>query len=117
MSTVLHQKWFWTAAVVGGVVLYYVLNKCISRKDWRRREKALRWMIDQQLCYGKPNVKLHVISTIEDWEKIEHQFLDDVDSCKLMGLDCEWVTQNDYVGKVKVGAKYLICCEYFSLFS
>jgi hypothetical protein len=101
MSSMLwHHKWFLTASVVFGGVLYFALNTFLSRKDSRKRLKTLRKLIDQQLCFGKPNVKLHIVSSVEDWEQVEQQFLETVDSCKLMGLDCEWVTRDDFTGKV-----------------
>lgn len=97
------SKWMCAAGLVCGAatLLFFILNK--QRKEKERieeRRKMLRLLIEDQLCHGRPNVKVHVIASLEDWAKVEDTFLHDVDLTKIMGLDCEWITQNDYVGKV-----------------
>jgi hypothetical protein len=98
------QRWIIaTGLVFGSVVLLYLALKDKRRKDrekFEEKRKMLRLLIEDQLCFGRPKVELHVITTLTDWEEVEDRFLQDVDSSKIMGLDCEWINRNDYVGKV-----------------
>jgi len=96
------RKWLLAIGLAGSAAAISYMAWIISRNQTvsKRCEKVLRQLIDNQLCFGRPNVKVHVISNLSEWEKVERQFLEEVDFSRMMGLDCEWVNNNDWAGKV-----------------
>ena len=64
------------------------------------RERKLRQKLDQHVCFGRPGSETIVVNCVEDWKKVEGRFLSKVDSTRMIGLDCEWITEDKTIGKV-----------------
>ena len=64
-------------------------------RDWynRRRKniEGLRSELEKILCYGRDNVVVSVIETVDDWKKVEQIFIKSAVRFGIVGLDVEWV--------------------------
>ena len=97
----LSNKWIvFLSLIGGGGVLAWYIQKCRNDKRVKEREEKLRQIIDRQLVFGRPCSTTVVVNSLDDWSKIEDSFLQRIASTRLMGLDCEWLSEGKSTGKV-----------------
>ena len=75
-----------TAGLIGtaGIIFY----KC-----YKGRQKALYGLkskLQRTLCYGRQDVQVHIIDSLQDWEKLSPNFIKEVNELEMVGFDVEW---------------------------
>ena len=105
-------KWLAVISVLGTVGTASVLAWLIYQRRRQSREKEaenkLRKMIENQLCFGRPGSTTILVNNLDDWNEIEDRFLRKIDETRIMGLDCEWVSDGKSTGKVMRDCFYII---------
>ena len=98
------SRWFLIGSLVGTATVvagWLVYKRRLRLSKGREIEKKLRQVIDRQLCFGRPRTTTVVVSSVDEWNAIEDMFLHTIDSTRIMGLDCEWLSEGKTTGKVK----------------
>ena len=94
-------KWVVLASLISGAgIASYLLYRRKKLLRFKERERKLRLKLDQHVCFGRPGTETVVVNSVEDWKKVEGRFLSKVDSTRMIGLDCEWITEGKTAGKV-----------------
>ena len=94
-------KWVVLVSLISGAGLAcWILHRRKKLLRSKERERKLRQKLDQHVCFGRPGSETVVVNSVEDWKKVEGRFLSKVDSTRMIGLDCEWITEDKAVGKV-----------------
>jgi hypothetical protein len=101
-ETIKHSaKWILLLIGIGGAGLASLIFIRRSRQmKAREREIKLRQKLDRQVCFGRPGSVTVVVDSAEDWRKVEGRFLKKVDATRMIGLDCEWLSDGKTIGKV-----------------
>ena len=94
-------RWIIFLSLIGGATgVAWLIQKRRKLSQENDRKIKLRQKIDRQLCYGRPETTTVVVSSIAEWKLIENRFLDGIDSTRIMGLDCEWLSDGKVNRKV-----------------
>jgi hypothetical protein len=78
------------AAIAAGLI---GTTGIIIWKYYQRRQNTLRYIKSQLqriLCYGKQDVQVFVLETVEDWQKVAPNFIKEVNELEIIGFDVEW---------------------------
>ena len=71
------------AVVITGAALWKYRSK-------RNRLSNHRYSLQRILCYGREDVKIVLIETLEDWIKVSKNVINDICESGMIGLDVEW---------------------------
>ena len=70
--------------LVTGIILW----KCYQSKKATLR--SLREKLQEILCYGRKEVNILVVETLQEWHKLAPIFVKEVNKLQLIGFDVEW---------------------------
>ena len=88
-------------AAVGGLgLITWTIHRRRKLNEVKEFKIKLRQQLEGQLCFGRPKAETSVVTSMEDWSKVEDQFLRTVDATRMIGLDCEWLSDGDTSSKV-----------------
>ena len=78
------------AVIVAGLIgtTGIIIWKYYQRRH--NRIRSIKLQLQRILCYGKQDVHVFVLDTLEDWQKVSPNFIKEVNELKIVGFDAEW---------------------------